>query len=154
MSMKKILLVVLIFVAGFISAYLWQYFSFNNGITGNVVEMPSDFVNDKEILVYPDRIVIKLNGAQVSNYDSTGSMMPILGNGANGIVINVSSPDEIKVGDIITYNQGEDLIVHRVVEKGVDSEGVYFITKGDSNGFSDGKIRFEQIEHKLVGILY
>ncbi len=46
------------------------------------------------------------------------------------------------------------LIVHRVVDKGVDSDGVYFITKGDNNNYSDGKVRFEEIEYITIGILY
>lgn len=153
MVMKKILIVVLIFAAGFLSAYAWQSFS-GGGITGKVVGMPADMIEDKEIFVYPDKVVIKLDGAQVSNYDTTGSMMPILGKGANGIVVKPSSSDEINVGDIVTYNETGKLIVHRVIEKGVDADGIYFITRGDSNGFSDGKIRFGQIEHKLVGVVY
>ena len=59
----------------------------------------------------------------------------------------------IKVGDIITYNHGNVIIIHRVVEVR-NSNGYYsFITKGDANLLNDkyivdqsmivGKVRFK-----------
>lgn len=154
--MGKIILAVyylLFFAAGVMATILYLNYS-NVGITGNVVSMPSDYVSDRQIYVYPDEVVIKINDSQVSNYEATGSMIPILGQGANGITIVPSSEEEIRVGDIVTYNRDGELIVHRVIEKGLDSEGIYFITKGDSNSFSDGKVRFSEIEHKLIGLIY
>ena len=71
-----------------------------------------------------------------------------------GIRIKPISVDDIKVGDIISYRSFENLIVHRVTAKGVDSKGIYFITKGDNSKFSDGKIRYEDIEYITIGILY
>jgi hypothetical protein len=58
------------------------------------------------------------------------------------------------VGDIVSYRKGESLIVHRVIEKGVDEEGIYFVVKGDNNSISDGKIRFEEIEYITVGVIW
>jgi hypothetical protein len=46
------------------------------------------------------------------------------------------------------------LIIHRVVEKGVDFDGIYFIAKGDNNVVSDGKIRFEDIKYKTIGVIW
>lgn len=54
----------------------------------------------------------------------------------------------------ISFKKDGDLIVHRVIEKGVDDMGVYFITKGDSNNVSDGKVRFEDIEYKTIGVIW
>jgi len=45
--------------------------------------------------------------------------------------------------------------VHRVVYKGKDSIGTYFILKGDNNEEVDpGKVRFEQIKYKTIAIIY
>ncbi len=46
------------------------------------------------------------------------------------------------------------LIIHRVVEIGEDEQGTYFITKGDNNFFSDGKVRFGQIKYVTIGVIY
>ena len=148
-----VLYFVLVFLIGFLSAQVWD--SYSAGITGLVVDKtPSDFVSERDILVYDDKIVIKVENASLSNYDSTGSMGAVLGEGVNGIRVRPMFADEISVGDIVTFTKGEELIVHRVVEKGIDSEGVYFITKGDSSDRADGKIRFENIEWKTIGLIY
>ena len=145
---------IFVFALGFVIGNFWDYFSITRGITGAAVNAPSDFINNREILVYPDRIVIKISGATISNYDSTGSMEPVLGEGANGIGVKPVSQNEINVGDIVPFRKGDDLIVHRVISRGADSEGVYFITKGDNSNFEDGKIRFSDIEKVLVGVIY
>ena len=41
-----------------------------------------------------------------------------------------------------------------VIEKGIDEDGIYFITKGDNNSITDGKIRFEDIEYITVGVIW
>lgn len=153
MAVDKLLYAVVVFVAGFIAALLWVFYS-GAGITGSAVSVPSDFVSGRDIFVYPGEVVIKIEGAKVTNYDSTGSMNPVFGEGVNGIVVKPLSVDEINVGDIVSFYSGGELVVHRVVEVGEDEEGVYFITKGDSNGFSDGKVRFGEIEHRVVGLVY
>ena len=116
--------------------------------------VPGDWIKDSQIHVYSDKIVIDLPGASMSRYADTGSMIPVLGSNSNGIRIVPQSEEQINIGDIISFKQGNDLIVHRVVEKGVDSEGVYFITKGDNNFLNDGKIRFSQVDSVLVAIIY
>jgi signal peptidase I len=81
-------------------------------------------------------------------------MLPVFDTGANGIRIQPHSSDEIKLGDIVSYERNGELIVHRVIEIGTDSQGLYFITKGDNSAFSDGKIRFSEIKYITIGILY
>jgi len=157
----------LIFLLGFFSANfigsLAEYANFKTEIpflnnfllnfSGNT-SAPSDFVSENQIEIYQDKIVINVDDASISRYAPTGSMVPVLNENSNGIRIKVSSPDEINVGDIISFYSGEDLIIHRVIEKGVDEKGIYFITKGDSNPVSDGKIRFEDIEYKTIGVIW
>jgi hypothetical protein len=161
-SFNKILFVSIIiamFSLGFISAYAIMLidntvempFSFS---TSNVESAPSNAIEEKDIRVYEDRIVISIDNAKISRYAPTGSMIPILDEHANGIKIVPADENEINVGDIITFRQGTDLIVHRVVQKGVDDQGIYFITKGDNNSVVDGKVRFDMIDSKTIGILY
>lgn len=148
-----------VFSLGFISAYLFMLidnktempFSFSDN---SEYSAPSNTITERNIRVYEDKVVIYIDNAKLSRYADTGSMLPILDDNSNGIKITVDSEDDIKVGDIITYRDGADLIVHRVIEKGVDSKGVYFITKGDNNSVSDGKIRLDMIESKTIAIIY
>ncbi|MBS3077660.1 S26 family signal peptidase [Candidatus Pacearchaeota archaeon] len=149
----KILYVLLIFSVGFLVGQVWDSFYYG-GVTGKAVEAPSDFVGNNNITVYEDRVVIEVKGAKISTYESTGSMLPTLGEGVNGISVAPNSPDEINVGDIISFRKGEQLIVHRVVEKGTDANGLFFVTKGDNSLADDGKIRFEEIERVLIALVY
>lgn len=115
---------------------------------------PSDSIEDSRIMVFDDRVVIYIDDASLSHYAPTGSMEPVLDENSNGIRVRVNSVDEIEVGDIISFKKDRISIVHRVVDKGVDGKGVYFVTKGDNNEFSDGKIRFEDVEYKTVGVIW
>ena len=49
--------------------------------------------------------------------------------------------------------QGENSPIDAQISE--DKEGIYFILKGDNNPNVDpGKIRCEQIQRKLIGVLY
>jgi len=158
----NILLVISMFLLGFLSYPLAEeYFSKESespfslfSLTGKTTSSPSDFIEKDKILVYPEKVVINIPGATISSYQDTGSMEPVLDSNSNGIRIKPESEQEIQVGDIVTFRKQDILIVHRVIEKGVDSRGVYFVTKGDNNNFNDGKIRFSDIEYLTIGILY
>jgi len=144
---------VLVFLVGVLAAQMWDSYT-DYGVTGSVVEeLPGDSVEEKHILVYDDRVVLLIEGATVSNYDSTGSMAPVLGSGVNGIKIVPKSADEIQIGDIVSFNYRGSVVVHRVVEIGSDSEGLYFITKGDNSDKFE-KIRFEDIKFKTIALIY
>ncbi len=145
--------VVLVFLAGFFSSTL---FNQNPAFTGNVIDArsPSNFVNDEDIWVYPDRVVIFIENASVSNYAPTGSMVPFLGSGSNGLRIRPSSAEDIGIGDIVSFTRGNKSIVHRVIDIGIDEEGTYFITRGDNSMTEDELIRFEDIDFVTIGIIY
>ncbi|RMD45224.1 signal peptidase I [Candidatus Pacearchaeota archaeon] len=153
--------IIISYIMGFVSCWiiffglLYLGESFPLGAAGvSEVKAPADHIKEKNIIIKDDKIIIKINGASISRYAPTGSMRPVLDTGANGIRIVPSSPDEIHVGDIISYKWGTSLIVHRVIEKGIDGKGVYFITKGDNNRIPDGKVRFKDIKFLTVGILW
>lgn len=163
MRIKNLLIIGGIFLVGFIlgnfinlgTNYSFEKpFSIQNGVSTSTPISPSDHITNDQITVYPDEIVIKVPGAAISNYAPTGSMLPVLNEYANGIRIKPKSADDIKVGDIISFKRDNSLIVHRVIKKDVDEQGVYFITKGDNNGLNDGKVRFDQVEYLTIGIIY
>ena len=77
----------------------------------------------------------RILGYQVFNVIS-GSMEPAYSIG-DLLYVKSVDPEEIQVGDPITFVLNEDLVVatHRVVE--IDSENQYFYTKGDANETAD-----------------
>ncbi len=166
MNINKALVFGMIFLIGFISANLLSFyfvyglerpfpvnFSSLSSLSSDN-QAPFDFIKENQIEVYDDKVVINVNGASISRYAATGSMKPILDENSNGIRVIPKSEDDIHLGDIITFEQDGNLIVHRVIEKGTDNEGVYFITKGDNNIISDVKIRFKEIKYVTIGIIW
>lgn len=159
-------LVVLAFIAGFLLN------SFYADLTGNVenpfsfksafvlpsaLAAPADRIAESQLFVFDNRVVLELPQASWARYADTNSMLPLLDEGANGIEIKPSQPEEIAVGDVISYRAGfaDALVVHRVVEVGHDDEGWYALTKGDSSSLPDpGKVRFGQINGVLVAVIY
>jgi len=138
--------------------YLFSYSGISvplgDGTGLRVLKAPSDWVSEEDIYLTKNQVILNIKGASLSRYAPTGSMRPFLDEGANGIQIIPATPQEIHEGDIITYRKGTLLVVHRVVEKGIDEEGIFFVTQGDNNLVADEKIRFEEIESKTIGILY
>ena len=130
------------------------------------VVAPSDYISEEDIIVLEDRVILRVSGVTLSSYADSGSMVPVLDEGANGIRVVPESESDVEVGDIVSYRMASPLdsfghrtglgflVVHRVIEKGVDEDGVYFIVKGDNNLVGDGKIRFNEIEYITIGIIY
>ncbi len=65
-----------------------------------------------------------------------------------GDMIIIHKADTYNVGDIVTY-RANSLITHRIVVK--TDEG--YIVKGDANNTSDGEIKPDKIEGKVVFII-
>lgn len=163
MELIKIVDFIIVFLFGFLSALFFGLFFVsgiefpllnNISLNYNVNVSPSDYVKESDIQIFKDRIVIFVDGASLSSYAPTGSMKPMFDAESNGIRIKPLSEDDINIGDIISFKKNNILIVHRVIEKNLDEEGIYFITKGDNNLLNDGKVRFKDIEYKTIGILY
>ena len=124
---------------------------------GSAIERsgPQDRVSERDIEVYPDRVVIELDGVQWARFADTNSMDPVLDQGANALQVVPKSMDEIEVGDIISYRRGERTIIHRVIEKNIDEQGWYVIVKGDNNPQPDpDRVRFEDITRVVIAIVY
>jgi len=63
----------------------------------------------------------------------------------------------IKVGDIAVYQRLLDSkpIIHRVIDIGADSEGRFFVFRGDNTSMADPvPVRDAQIEWLSVGVVY
>ena len=122
-------------------------------------ELPSpyDHIKEHQIKVFPNKVIIELKNAEWATFTDTNSMDPVIDYGANAIEIVPKSPEDIHVGDIVSYESkfARGTIIHRVVEIGYDDKGWYCRMKGDNLSTVDpGKIRFEQIRRIVVGILH
>jgi len=118
---------------------------------------PNNWITEEQIHVFSDRIVLDIKDASWAKFTDTNSMDPLFDINSNTIELKPEKPQDLKVGDIISYysESMNALIIHRIIEAGQDSEGDYFITRGDNNAYNDPeKVRFEQVKGVVVGIIY
>ncbi len=121
------------------------------------VPSPSAWITDKQIGVYSQRVILDIKDPQWATFTDTHSMEPVISSRSYAIEIVPESEDQINVGDIVSYKSryADGTIIHRVIQKSNDADGVYFIMKGDNNPSQDpGKIRFDQIQRVVVAIIY
>jgi hypothetical protein len=119
------------------------------------VYSPSDWVKQDQIKVYKDRVILNVPGTKWARFTDTNSMDPILDEDSHALEIIPDNSEQINVGDVIAYQSSYGVIVHRVIEKGEDSEGVYYIVKGDNNKFKDPfKVRFDSIRGVVIAVIY
>ncbi len=131
--------------------------SMPNGNTFGEKDSPSDWIDESSIHVYSDKVVIDIDNPKWAKFTDTNSMDPFIDEGSNAIEIVPESPLQIQLGDVVAYESDkfDGVVIHRVVEKGYDDKGVYFILKGDNNMNVDpGKVRFNQIKRVLVAVIY
>ena len=65
------------------------------------------------------------------------------------------SEQQINEGDIISYKTLLGTFIHRVIEKGTDQNGTYFLVQGDNNLLQDPfKVRFNDIHGVVVAVIY
>ncbi len=118
---------------------------------------PNDWITQDKIHVYKSHIKIDLQNAVWANFTDTNSMTPVLSSKSNAIQIKPKYEKDIHIGDIISFRNKNNKrrIIHRVIGLGTDSEGKYFLTKGDSNPDEDNiKVRFNDIDRVLVAVVY
>ncbi len=73
----------------------------------------------------------------------SGSMEPVLN--IDDVII-VRETDRFQVGDIVVYQSGRTLIVHRIVAK----DGETVVTQGDANNAADAPIVTSAIKGKVI----
>ena len=162
------ILFIIIFLGGFISGFLVNDLNLSKPITELTIanssnlrnlsaQSPKDRLSLDDIHLTKNRVTIEVEDAVIARFADTKSMEPVLSVTANAIEIIPKNMEDIKVGDIISYESkyAEGTIIHRVIEKGYDSRGLYFRTQGDNLKNRDPeKIRVYQIKRILVGIIY
>lgn len=122
-----------------------------------VLHDAQDRVSQDQIKVYSDHMELEKQGVRFAPVGATSSMLPFMHSGAHSLEVEPESADNLKVGDVISYYEpGNDaFIIHAIIEIGEDEGGWYAITKGYNNPVEDGwKVRFDQIEGVLIGVLY
>ena len=128
--LNKILIYIIVFFIGFLSCMLISLYAdveMPLGISFNSeADAPGNWIKEDQIHVYENIVVIDIEDASLSRYAPTGSMLPVLDKDSNGIRIVPESEEQIGIGDIITFEQDNQFIVHRVIDKGEDEKGVYF----------------------------
>lgn len=162
----KIFIVGLIFALGFLSNNIYADINMQSPFSTEAPlpdgrtdqkASPSDWIKENQILVFNSQVILDLKNAEWATFTDTHSMEPVLSARANAIEVRPKGADEIQIGDIISYKSeyANGYIIHRVIEKGEDEQGTYFILKGDNNPSPDpGRIRFEQIQRVVVAIVY
>jgi len=147
----RVLIAVLIFGGGFtMGQFVLLYQPIALSPSESVALAPPSHVDGREILVTERGVLILVDGARVVNYDSTDSMVPILDEDSNGIVVDADC-GLIEVGDIVSYrNSDGSIIVHRVVSVLQDGS---FLVKGDNSPVVE-EISCEDVVGVLVGVVY
>ena len=126
-------------------------------INGKERPSPSDRIKESDLEVFNNKLIINIKNPNWRKFIDSNSMDPLIDENSTTIEISPKNEEEIKIGDIIAYNidDVDYALVHRVVEIGNDEEGIYFLTKGDNYYKNDPyRIRFQQIEGVVVGVLY
>jgi hypothetical protein len=174
-QMKLIRFLMIIFVFGLglaVGLYAARASTWQEGMRGDSLQLvaaanlfdtvearenPMDRVPEKAIEVYRDRVILDVQDVEWATFTDTHSMEPVIFKGANALEIRPKSEDDIKVGDIVSYKSeyAEGNIIHRVVYKGNDEQGTYFVMKGDNLPSNDpGRIRFSQMQRVVIAVVY
>lgn len=114
---RWIFLIIISLVLG-INIYNWNARS----LTGNVLPMPFG---------YGSAVVL------------SGSMEPVIM--TNELII-VEAREHYEVGDIVVYQTGGILVVHRIV----DMDGQMVTTRGEANNMDDEPVELIQIKGKVI----
>ena len=116
---------------------------------------PGDWIKEEQIQVYPDKVILNVLNPTWAKFTDTNSMDPFIDENANAVEISPENPEQIKVGDVISYVTTEGIIIHRIIAIEKDHQGIFFIVKGDNTSISDPvKVRFDDIRGVVVAVIY
>lgn len=127
------------------------------GLLNSEKYSPKDRIKDKQLIVYDSMVVLNVSNVEWSQYTDTNSMDPVLDETANGLTIKPETEEDISIGDVVSYSPSwtQGILPHRVIDIGKDEHGRYYIVKGDNSEIADPeKVRFDQIEGVLIGVIY
>tara|TARA_Y100000294_G_scaffold159554_1_gene162574 strand:+ start:58 stop:519 length:462 start_codon:yes stop_codon:yes gene_type:complete len=116
---------------------------------------PQDWIKEEQIRVFKDKVVIELSDATWASFTNTNSMDPFIDENSHAIELTPQKPDDVQIGDVISYSSSYGQIIHRVIEKNVDEKGDYYIVQGDNNPLADPiKVRFDDVTGVVVAVIY
>lgn len=121
----------------------------------NTTSGPEARIREQDITITKEGILIKIQEPLFAKFTDTQSMHPTLNKDTKAIQITPTKKEDINIGDIISYEKENKIIIHRVINIQEDEEGWYAITKGDNLPKEDReKVRYEQIKRILIAIIY
>ena len=136
-------------------------FSFSNKqiplniLGGQELSSPSDWIKEEQIKVFKDKVILDIPGATWARFTDTNSMDPFIDETSNAIELLPETPEQISVGDVISYQTSYGVLIHRVIETGEDDNGFYYLVKGDNNTLRDPfKVRFDDVKGVVVAVVY
>jgi len=130
-------------------------YSSNYAMPTSIFENTPETVNIDDITLQDDKAIIILNNSHLSIFANTSSMIPAINHNTKALEVTPISASTLHIGDIISYQLDADIIVHRIIDIGFDSDGFYAITKGDNNNVVDpNKVRFSQIKGEVIALIY
>jgi len=120
---------------------------------------PQDRISIDDIKWDGKKVTIYIDNPQISTFADTNSMDPLIDVESTAIQIEPKSKEDIHVGDVISYQYKEDIIIHRVIEIGYFNESNpdtwYAIAKGDNNtNPAPYPLSYNQISRILIGVIY
>ena len=119
------------------------------------VHSPSDWVKPGQIKVYSDHVELAIPNVTWAAFTDTNSMDPLIDADAHALEIKPTQAENIQVGDVIAYQSSYGIIIHRIVDKGIDKQGFYYRVKGDNNRAIDPVVvRFNDVQGVLVAVIY
>lgn len=81
---------------------------------------------------------------------TTDSMQPSI-NAGDIVIVKNGKKDKIRQGDVITFNQNDEVITHRVIKNITEESNVEYITKGDNNNTEDiFKVKYDDVIGKVI----
>ncbi len=116
---------------------------------------PSNWINEDQISLTQDHVRLDIADASWAQFTNTNSMDPVIDENSHAIQVKPDSAADIKAGDIVAYNVGSKIVIHRVSSVDMDSKGIYYTLQGDNSRIEDpGKIRFTDVVGVVVAVIY
>lgn len=100
------------------------------------------------VYLAPRLLVRVLNTDHPMAAVTSQSMYPDLKRGDLVFIQGVDKPDDLQVGDIIAFEDGDGFGIHRIVY----IDGTTIVTKGDANLSADDPINFDQVIGRTLTI--
>jgi signal peptidase I len=79
------------------------------------------------------------------------SMLPTIGSGDILLVVDCSVA-HTEPGDVVVFSAQARIFAHRLIDKCVDPDGSFMVTRGDSNWQMDPKVSASQLLGKVVAV--